>query len=70
MVFINPNGSCPRRAGEAIGNSEAIRRVHNSFAAPESIVSDESRKAGDDDELYHFVRPLGLQPRCPKTRGI
>ena len=44
-------------AGEAIGNSDAIRQVHNSFAAPESIVSEESRKAGDDDELYHFVRP-------------
>jgi len=45
-------------AGEAIGNSEAIRRIHNSFAAPESIVSEESPEAKDSDDLFHFVRSL------------
>lgn len=38
-------------SGEAIGNSESIRRAHNSFAPPEPIVSDESRATEKDGQL-------------------
>lgn len=41
-------------AGEAIGNSDRIRSVHNSFTAPHAILPDKH----DDDgsgEAFHFV---------------
>lgn len=42
--------------GIAIGNADGIRTAHNSFAPPEAALSDnETRAAGADDELYHFI---------------
>lgn len=41
--------------GLAIGESEDIRKLHNSFAKPEPLVYEGTRKAEKDDEIYHFV---------------
>jgi len=41
--------------GEAIGNSETIRTVHNSFSRPEPFIMEEKAVTSDDDEVYHFV---------------
>jgi ubiquitin carboxyl-terminal hydrolase L5 len=41
--------------GLAIGNSEVLREVHNSFARPEPFIHEEARNASDAEEAYHFV---------------
>lgn len=41
-------------AGLAIGNSETIRAVHNSFVPPQPLIPEE--KSNDkDSEAFHFI---------------
>lgn len=44
----------PEDLGHAIGNSEVIRRVHNSFHPPDPIATEDVR-ATEDEDAFHFV---------------
>ncbi|EEB07256.1 ubiquitin carboxy terminal hydrolase Uch2 [Schizosaccharomyces japonicus yFS275] len=56
--------------GEALGNSELIRCVHNSFARADPFISDESRPATDDDDVYHFIAYTLINDKLYELDGL
>ena len=45
----------PDMRGEMIGMQETIRDAHNSFSRQDPFVSDEKKKATEDDDVFHFI---------------
>lgn len=60
----------PDIRGEALSNSEAIRTIHNSFARSSPFVSDETRLATEDDDVYHFIAYTSLNNTLYELDGL
>jgi len=60
----------PEIRGEALSNSEAIRTIHNSFARSSPFVSDETRLATEDDDVYHFIAYTSVNNTLYELDGL
>ena len=56
--------------GEALSNSDLIRDVHNSFARSSPFISDETRLATEEDDVYHFIAYTSINDTLYELDGL
>ena len=60
----------PQTKGLALGNSEVIRKVHNSFSRPEPFIFDNKKKAKKGDDVFHFVAYVPVRGKLYLIDGL
>ena len=61
----------PEMRGEAIGQSEFIRKAHNAFARPEPFIFDEKKdEQADTEDAFHFIGYVPLTGSLYELDGL
>ena len=60
----------PESRGQVLGQSDMIRRHHNSFAKPEPFEYGSLRRATDKDDVYHFIAYVPFKQQVYELDGI
>ena len=56
--------------GIAFGNSSLLRENHNSFAKPEPFIYQQTRRAKDGDDVFHFVAYVPFKKQVYELDGV
>jgi ubiquitin carboxyl-terminal hydrolase L5 len=60
----------PESRGLALGESEVLRKNHNMFAKPEPFIYQQTRKAKDGDDVFHFIAYIPFKNQVYELDGV